>query len=80
LDLQGNFKHHQVSKTTVRWKNVHFLSCLNQCWGGYLILFISAGSGLLNIRESENHWFWVSESNNCQFLLFQKPQRPAGFH
>jgi hypothetical protein len=47
LDLQGNFKH-QVSKTTVWWKNVHFLQCLIQSWGGYLNLLLSAGSGYQN--------------------------------
>jgi hypothetical protein len=35
-------------------------------------MLLSAGSGLLNIHESENHWFQVSESKHCQFLLFQK--------
>jgi hypothetical protein len=50
-------------------------------FGGYLNLLIIAGSGVLNISESENYLFAFcggkSEYKNCQFGYFKYPKELA---
>ncbi len=50
-------------------------------FGGYLNLLIIAGSGVLNISESENYLFAFcggkSEYKNCQFGYFKYPKEVA---
>jgi hypothetical protein len=52
--------------------------------GGYPILLIIIDSSFLEIVKLKNCLLRVlkksSKSNNCQFRLFQKPQRTNGFH